>query len=80
MSKIKKKKKKKHCSNEAIFFYSGENGIHLDAVQNNLVDVVWNEASKRPSFSSRPAFVHDLAYAGTALIISFFRPLYKYLH
>jgi hypothetical protein len=43
---------------------TAEMRIPLDPVHNNLVDAVWNEASGRPSFSHRPAFVHDVAYAG----------------
>lgn len=41
-----------------------ESGIKLDAVQANLVDAIWNEDNGRPKPNPRPAFIHDIAYAG----------------
>lgn len=39
-------------------------GIQLDAVQTNLVDAIWTEASGRPKPNPRPIYIHDIAYAG----------------
>lgn len=53
-----------------LFFLSlpkAESGIQLDAVQANLVDAIWNVDNGRPKPNPRPAYVHEVVYAGNLL-------------